>query len=160
MLSATFKDRLLSHTSASTRATPPILAPDRPQRCGFRVQSVSSSPGRVVKATPIRAAGIPDRVVAHACGNGSNPSVTFVETTNETQFVAETLLPTRTGNYRLRGYRHTVRPSGRVCMRPGRLVGLWRASAIELLRLRRWTTGCRIRSLQWSCPVELRIKKM
>ncbi len=26
-----------------------------------------------------------------------------------TEFVAETLLPTRTGKYRLRGYRHTVR---------------------------------------------------
>ncbi len=25
-----------------------------------------------------------------------------------TEFVAETLLPTRTGKYRLRGYRHTV----------------------------------------------------
>lgn len=29
-----------------------------------------------------------------------------------TEFVAETLLPTRTGKYRLRGYRHTVGPLG------------------------------------------------
>lgn len=80
----------------------------------------------------------------------------------KTTFVAETLLPTRNGKYRLRGYRHTVRRAlawpVRTCrahaavvhMRPGEAYHAM-YSAVLLLRrprvtgasARRWTGGAR-----------------
>lgn len=48
----------------------------------------------------------------------------------KTRYIAETLLPTRHGNFRLRGYKHSVRPlaqeGGRVLIDQ---LDTWRATA-------------------------------
>ncbi|CAD7696299.1 unnamed protein product [Ostreobium quekettii] len=105
--------RQLSHTGASTRANfqpcapgPPSSHP--PRRNGRRRGAATIS--RLIDGQREREAGERGRIGPGAAsgGNGWDTDGSGRDAAASTVFVAETMLPTRSGSYRLRGYRHSV----------------------------------------------------
>ncbi|CAD7697075.1 unnamed protein product, partial [Ostreobium quekettii] len=109
--------RQLSHAGASSRAgcQPPAAPPwsNPPGQPAWRdaIRCGASTPrGHLIDGREAAEFGGHGRgrLGSASIGNGSHASGEIADAVVSTQFVAETLLPTRTGSYRLRGYRHTV----------------------------------------------------
>lgn len=56
------------------------------------------------------------QVQCSASPNSNCPGPSASSKKVDTKFVAETLLPTRGGKFRVRAYRHTVRPARNLCV--------------------------------------------
>ena len=120
--------RRASHREASSRAGPAAAARPPPPPDG-EARGRARGGGWLGAGCALPRRPVPPQIVADGAAEGValparlagklglGRAALLGTELDRTEFVAETLLPTRTGKYRLRGYRHTVGRSASVCFR-------------------------------------------